>query len=130
MAIAVVDITRVRALAGITVADFNDAAVTLAVEAYPKIDSVGLDPTDEDWTETYDLYRAAADIVDQRSAAVVDQYDQNSDGASLARSQKFSQLTRLASRLRARAAPRIARRVLQDTYEDAYDDDDEDDDDD
>ena len=129
MAATAAQITRVRALAGVTASDFDDAAVTLAIELYQKIDSAGLDPDDEDYTATYDLYRAAADIVDQRAALVVDQYDQNSDGATLARSQKFTQLTRLASRLRARGAPVIARRAMQDTYEDAYDDDDEDDDD-
>ena len=129
MAATATQITRVRALAGVTVSDYSDAAVTLAISEYPKIDSAGLDPTDTEWTESYDLYRAAADIVDQRAAGVVEQYDQDSDGAALSRSQKFAQLTRLASRLRARAAPRIARRVLQDTYEDAYDDDEDDDDD-
>ena len=129
MAVTATQITRVRVLAGVTITAYSDAAVTLAISEYPKIDSVGLDPSDADWTESYDLYRAAADIVDQRAAGVAEQYDQNSDGANLSRSQKFAQLTKLASRLRARGAPRIARRVVQDTYEDAYDDDEDDDDD-
>lgn len=127
MSVTAAQITRVRKLSGnVSESDFDDDAITDAIELYPKIDSDGLDPADDDWTETYDLYRAAADIVDQRAAAVANQYDQNTDGASLNRSQKFGQLSRLATRLRSRGAPRIARPSLQDTYEDAWSEDDDD----
>ena len=104
MTVAAVQITRVRALADASVSDFSDAQITLAIEEYLKMDSDGYFPSETDYTTTYDLYRAAADIAEQRAAKVATAYDTSADGASLNRSQIQEQLFQLAARLRSRAA--------------------------
>lgn len=107
-------ITRVRALADASVADFTDAKITLAIEEYPRNDSTGLHPDETDWTATYDLYRAAADIAEQRAAKVATQYDTSADGATLTRSQIQDQLYALAVRLRSRGAAKASYAIIED----------------
>jgi hypothetical protein len=108
------EIARVRTLVDVTVSDFSDAAVTLAIELYPIRDVDGYVPSDDDWTATYDLYLAAADIAEQRAAKVITQYDTNTDGFAGSRSQMQAQLYALATRLRARARAPVARADIPD----------------
>jgi len=112
-AITAEQIARVRALAGVTETEFGDMAVEAVIAEYPRHDASGRDPSDADWMETYDLFRAAADIVDQRASAVATEYDFQADGASVSRSQKQAQLHKLATRLRARSAPRWYRPCME-----------------
>ena len=123
MSVSAADIARTRALSAAPVADYSDAAISAIIALYPKYDSAGLAPDDEDWTETYDLYRAAADIADQRAAAVATLYDVSADGAGLSRSQIQAQLYALGTRLRSRASAVLTRSRIEDT--DTTDDDDE-----
>ena len=123
MAVSAADIARTRALSAAPVADYSDAAISAIIALYPKYDSTGLAPDDEDWTETYDLYRAAADIADQRAAAVATLYDVSADGAGLSRSQVQAQLYALGTRLRSRASAVLTRALIEDTN--TTDDDDE-----
>jgi len=126
MAITATDIARVRALSQAAVADFSDATISAIIALYPSVDSAGNIPTDTGYTETWDLYRAAADIVDQRAAAAAPRYDTSADGASLSRSQIYEHLMMLGTRLRARASALITVRPNQTTYTDEdVDDDDE-----
>ena len=118
MAITAAQRTRVRVLAGVTSTDYPDATVDLAITEYPIPDSAGLWTDDPDWTATYDLYRAAADIVDQRAANVILQYDVTADGAGLSRSQMQKQLMTLATRLRSRAMVAVTFRPNDATYND------------
>lgn len=115
MAVSAADIARTRALSAAPVADYSDAAICAVIALYPKYDSTG--------TETYDLYRAAADIADQRAAAVATLYDVSADGAGLSRSQIQAQLYALGTRLRSRASAVLTQRLIEDT--DTTDDDDE-----
>jgi hypothetical protein len=96
------------------VSDFSDAQITLAIEEYPKNDSSGYHPDETDWTATYDLYRAAADIAEQRAAKVATDYDTSADGATLSRSQVQDQLYALAVRLRSRGAAKASYAVIED----------------
>jgi hypothetical protein len=96
------------------VSDFSDAQITLAIEEYPKNDSSGYHPDETDWTATYDLYRAAADIAEQRAAKVATDYDTSADGATLSRSQVQDQLYALAVRLRSRGAAKASYAVTED----------------
>ena len=123
MAVSAADIARTRALSAAPVADYSDDAISAVIALYPKYDSTGLAPDDDDWTETYDLYRAAADIADQRAAAVATLYDVSADGAGLSRSQVQAQLYALGTRLRSRASAVLTRVLIEDT--DTTDDDEE-----
>jgi hypothetical protein len=116
-------ITRVRALSNASVADFTDAAITLAIEEYPRNDSAGYHPDEDDWTATYDLYKAAADVAEQRAAKMATQYDTSADGATLNRSQIQEQLYALAVRLRSRGAAKAHYAIIEDNTEDGEDDD-------
>jgi len=124
MAVTAAQIARVRALSAAPAADFSDAAIEAVIELYECIDSAGYLPNEDDYTTTYDLYAAAADIVDQRAAAAATLYDTSADGANLSRNQITQNLTALASRLRARAVSRLTRRTIEET-EDACDCDDD-----
>lgn len=107
MAVTSTQIARVRSLANVTAADYDDTAVTQVISYYSIVDADGYFPTDDDWTETYDLYRAAADIVEQEAAKVAKQYDMNADGATLNRSQIAEGLYTLAARLRQRGSVQL-----------------------
>ena len=121
MAVTAAQITRVRALADASEADFTDAQITLAIEEYLKNDSSGYRPYEDDYTTTYDLYRAAADIVEQRAAKVATQYDTSADGATLNRSQIQEQLYALAARLRSRAAAKAYYSAIEDNTDSSDD---------
>jgi hypothetical protein len=104
------------------VADFSDAVVTDSIELFPVIDADGNATDSDDWTPTYDLYRAAADIVQQRAAQLAERYDVNTDGASMTRSQMQAHLSALSSRLLCRAKVRVTNPTFDDE-EDTEDDD-------
>lgn len=123
MAVTSTQIARVRSLANVTAVEYDTAAVTAVIELYPIVDSSGYFPDEDDYTETYDLYRAAADIVEQEAAKVAKQYDVTADGATLSRSQIAEGLFTLAARLRARANVQLVPSVQETIVED--DDDDE-----
>lgn len=126
MAVTAAQITRVRSLSAAPAADFSDAAIEDVIELYECIDSAGYLPDEDDYTTTYDIYAAAADIVDQRAAAAATLYDTSADGANLSRNQITQNLTALASRLRARAVSRLTRRTIEETADaDDCDDDEE-----
>lgn len=112
-------IARVRSLAGVTIEEFGDSAIEVSIAEFPRPDADGYEPSDSDWTPTYDLFRAAADIVDQRAATAAGLYDFDADGAKLSRSQISQQLNILATRLRAKAAPRWCRIIPDETEDDA-----------
>lgn len=50
-----------------------------------------------------DLYAAAAEIWDEKAAAVSGNYDFNADGGNFSRSQMFAQYTKMADKYRAMA---------------------------
>jgi hypothetical protein len=117
MAISAADITRVRNLADASVSDFDDDAIEYSIALFSIRDADGAEPAEDDWVETYDLYRAAADIVEQRAAKVATRYDTAADGATLHRSQLQAQLTALAARLLTKARPRVSVPTLPDEDE-------------
>jgi len=118
MSASATDVARVRQLADVTVTDFSDGAITAIIELFPVKDSAGYTPIEDDWTATYDLYRAAADVVEIRAAKLVTRYDVTADGATMARSQMQDQMRRLAQRLLSRAKPRFSNPVFDDDDED------------
>jgi hypothetical protein len=124
MSVTAAQILRVRSLANVTLAQYSDAAVTAIIEEYTKMDSSGYMPSEDDYTATYDLYRAAADVVELEAAKVAMQYDTTVDGATLNRSQIAEGLYSLAARLRQRGAAKACKSI-QETISDEDDDDEE-----
>jgi len=90
---------------------YSDALLTTYIETYPIPDGEGHFPGEEDedyWTPTYDLHAAAADIWDEKAAAVADRHDFSADGGSYNRSQVYDQAIKQARYHRARRAPATA----------------------
>jgi len=113
MSVTAAQILRVRSLANVTLAQYSDVAVTAIIEEYTKMDSSGYMPTEDDYTATYDLYRAAADVVELEAAKVAMQYDTTVDGATLNRSQIAEGLYSLAARLRQRGAAKACKSIQE-----------------
>jgi len=93
-------------------ATYSDTAIKGYIETYPLTDSYGYEPANADgianpdWTPTYDLIAAAADIWDEKAAALAGQFDFNADGAIFQRSQAYKHAAERARYYRSRRSPR------------------------
>jgi len=94
---------------------YDDDAIRGYIEAYPVLDERGEEPytwdtstdppTQDDnaeWVAGYDLHAAAADIWDEKAAALFDRFDVRVDSGSYTRSQAFQHATQQARYHRAR----------------------------
>lgn len=98
------DIARLRRLtAEPTDATYSDAALVIVIESHPLRDADGRDPEHDDWVATYSMNAAAADIWEEKAAAVACNFDFSADGASYQQSKVFDNYTRMAKRFRGRA---------------------------
>ena len=83
---------------------WDDDAIDEYIERYPLLDVLGTDPQEvdysttpptisenENWIPTYDLHAAAADIWEEKAAALAEEFDFKADGGSYSRSQKYEQ---------------------------------------
>ena len=97
-------IAQLRRLAAepIGASSYSDADLIEAIRRYPLPDAAGAAPEESAWTEAWDIYQAAADICDEKAAAVAANFDFAADGGDYKRSQIYAQLTQLARRYRAR----------------------------
>lgn len=110
MTVAAADIARLRRMvAEPTTTTYSDSVLTETIERYPVVDADGLAPDDDDWTATYDLSAAAADVWGEKAAALATAFDFTADGGSFSRSQMVKQAQTMASYYRSR---RYARSVL------------------
>ncbi len=79
---------------------YSDAVISGYIERYPLLDVNGEEPTwldmsttpptveeNKNWIATYDLHAAAADIWQEKAAALAALYDFSADGGSYQRSQ-------------------------------------------
>lgn len=89
-----------------TAETYGSASLAAMIEAYPLPDADDRQPTDVDWTPTYDLAMAAADVWEEKAAAQAGAFDFDADGASYSRSQVYQQAMDMARRYRARRAAR------------------------
>lgn len=119
MAVSADQIAQVRRMtAEPTTTTYSDASITAYINARRVPDPRGLlwytwdystePPTQDDnadWIPTYDLNGAAADIWDEKAAAVACDYDTNADGAGLSRSQVRAAYAAMASKYRSRSVP-------------------------
>jgi len=82
----------------------DDDTINDYIEKYPLIDFIGNEPLEVDystspptvserdeWIPTYDLHAAAADIWEEKAAAIADEFTFSADGGSYSRSKKYDQ---------------------------------------
>lgn len=93
---------------------YTDADLRGYIERYPLVDGLGNEPTEpsetnpvtlienDDWTATYDLNAAAADVWSEKAAALASEFDFSAGGQNFQRSQAYSQYMRQANYYRAR----------------------------
>lgn len=98
-------IARLRRLsAEPTTTTYSDASLTTILERYPLYDDEGVAPDETDWAGAWDVFLAAADVWEEKAAAVVGSYDFSADGSSFSRSQMVQQMQDQAKRMRARGS--------------------------
>ena len=113
-----------RMVAEPTTTTYSDALITDFIERYPLMDELGEEPyyytqtttvptqTDNpEWIPTYDLNAAAADIWDEKAAALAAKYDYSADGGNYKVSNAFDQAQKMAARYRSRRSLRTATMV-------------------
>lgn len=93
---------------------YDDSTLSEYLERYPLIDSNGNSPTIVDplglvaavanplWIATYDIYAAAADIVEEKAAIVAQDFKFQADNGTYDRNQVFEQYMKLARNYRSR----------------------------
>jgi hypothetical protein len=89
-----------------SMATYDDTTLNEYIEARAVIDEDGYEPDEDEWTETYDLNAAAADIWDEKAAALVGRIDFNSDGGQFSASQFYEQAKRQAQFYRSKSRPK------------------------
>ena len=117
MAASAEQIARLRRLTNEpTATTYSDTTLAAAIERYPLVDALGYSPTRADgtanayWTTTYDLNAAAADIWDEKAAALAGEIDATLDNnVAFKCSQLFEHAVGRAQHFRAR---RSARAIL------------------
>lgn len=88
---------------------YTDDQVDAFIEAYPLPDADGLAPTADDWTATFDLNGAAADIWQEKAALLTGKFDVGTDGNSISRNQLFQNANRMVKLYRARSVVKTIR---------------------
>ena len=97
--------------------NYTDALMTAHISRYPCLDERGEKPytftsdtppaqdANENWIPTYDIYRAGADIWQQKASAVADQFKFGSDDQSFERNQIQEQYLKQARFCLSRSRP-------------------------
>ena len=115
MAATAAQVARIRRMTNEpTETVYDDDLVTDYIEAYPLVDARGEVPWVEstttpgtleenpDWTATYDLAAAAADIWAEKASSLAGDYDFAADGGNYSRSQAYEQAMKSSRYWRAR----------------------------
>jgi len=102
-----------------TITTYSDAAIAAYIEAYSLVDERGESPytwdgstepptkeVNADWIATYDLNAAAADVWDEKAAALAADYNFSNDAGRFDRSQAFEHAQGRARYYRSRRSPR------------------------
>lgn len=96
--------------------EYSDADLAGYIEAHPLVDARGEDPTVEssttpgtleanpEWTPTYDLNAAAADIWTEKAAALQPSFNFSADGASYSSGTPFDNAMKLARYYKGKSA--------------------------
>lgn len=118
MAASADQVARLRKMvAEPTTTTYSDVALKAYIEAYPLVDERGEAPytfssatpparvENTGWMPTYDLNAAAADVWDEKAAALAANFDFQVDGGDYSRSQAFEHAQARARYYRSRRAP-------------------------
>lgn len=110
-----------RMVAESTTTTYTDADLRGYIERYPLVDGLGNEPTEpsetdpvtlvenDDWTATYDLNAAAADVWSEKAAALASEFDFQAGSQTFQRSQAHAQYMRQAGYYRARRSANTIR---------------------
>lgn len=91
-----------RIVAEPTTDTYTDIDLSEYVGRYPLADASGNAPTDTGWTGNWDLNQAAADIWEEKAAALAANFDFAADGGDYKRSQAYAQAMQAARNCRAK----------------------------
>lgn len=75
------------------------------IERYPLADTDGNEPDDELWSGAWDINPAAADIWEEKAAALAAAFDFAADGGDYKRSQAYGQMLQQARHFRSMRRP-------------------------
>jgi len=110
---AAADLVRLRRMVSESgTATYTDTILATTIAEYPIMDVSGERPrlssgsVNTDWTGTYDLASAAADIWNEKAAAIASEFDFDADGLDAKRSQAVTQYMQQAAMWRSRRAAR------------------------
>jgi len=119
MAATDAEVDRLRRMVNEPTTDtYSDDDMADAIERYPLVDARGESPLvestttpgtlteNDDWTATYDLNAAAADIWSEKAAILAQDFDFAADGAKYNRSQAYDQAMQTSRYYQARRAPK------------------------
>ncbi len=81
---------------------YTDDLLGSYLAGYPLPDSAGAQPTDTAWTGVWDANQAAAQVWEEKAAAVAADYDFSADGGDYKRSQVHAQMMATARGFRSR----------------------------
>lgn len=112
MTVTVAQLSQLRRMiAELTSILYTDTVLTAYIERYAHIDQFGETPLDAygvanaDWTATYDLAAAAADVWEEKAALVIGKFDFSANGGSYSQSQQYDQYMKQCRYFRARRMP-------------------------
>ena len=100
-----------------TTTTYSDDDILGVIERFPLIDVYELEPDDLNWTPTYDLNAAAANLWGKKAAAFAGLYDFTADGGTFHRSQAAQEMRKQARYYNARRAPSSLRIHVDHRYE-------------
>ena len=81
---------------------YTDSLLSAALMRYPLPDASGYLPTDTAWVGAWDANRAAAEVWEEKAAALAGDFDFTADGGSYQRSQAHAHMMQMARMYRAR----------------------------
>ncbi len=98
------DVSRLRRyISEPSAGTYTNEELILLIEESALMDVDGREPSDPNWTPTYDIYKVASDIWLEKASAVADEFDFASDGGRFDRSQKVENYTKQSSYYRSRS---------------------------
>lgn len=86
----------------ITSGTYSDPDLQEMIARYPLPDALGHDTDDLLWAGAWDVSLAAADVWEEKAAAVAAEFDFSADGGDYTRSQKYAQYMQMARNCRAK----------------------------
>lgn len=92
---------------------YSDADLLAAIARYPLPDAAGAAPNHTAWSGAWDINQAAADIWEEKAAAVAANFDFGADGGDYKRSQMYAQMAQQARRFRAQRQTRTVVMVAE-----------------